>query len=463
VVENSFQIFNNAVQDRSSNKPSGLLEVLMWLNHVVSLNEQVMESQLVLNASNADLEQTIKAISVEKVSSHEAQARQKIRTILDNDPSEAVAIEALKLVSRLKDTDALDLVLTFLKDNDGNLDIQEQALKTLFAIDPNIENEKSREAILAFIRDSYISEYIKTFLFDEAYPDRFLWLKEFLESEYKDPQKDLEISDLEFLKVVSGLKPKIADFSDQLTEVFMFNQHDSYYKHAAIDVLNLYFPESGPIKKTVIDEYKAILEISPGVIEKSLIRKIENYTDEKKFPAWDTGGYLISDSLVLQKDQNLIRRCEISGSTMHFGKDQKPRCFENLGLDLSVDYFYNERGSLAAIKIKHQGCEYPFIVREGEQQHEHMDLYDYPDLKDSRKYPSMKLLASGKEAEKIFLYHDPQKITIFGDGRIQINEEGKIILLATNGSLLVSDDEHQGLKEFITTSGEYNYLEPVFN
>ncbi len=300
LFKNQFGVFTNT---KSSAEKKNLKQHkwLSWLEKIINVFTSIPSSK-----TSSATKQDLSALFAEddKVKKDIETTKAKLRKVLKDIDSNKDDVEllnhVLRLIAQFRDKEALADVAKILNE-DIDLSTKEHALETLITLDPNLENKKSREAILAFIRDSYTSEYIRPFLFDEAYPNRFLWLKEFIEAEYQDPQKDLEISDLEFLKVVSSLKPKIADFSDQLTEVFMFNQYDSYYKHAAIDVLNLYFPESGPIKKPVIEDYKVGLKIFPTPIEKSLIRKIENYTGDKKFPAWDSSGYLISDSTVLQK------------------------------------------------------------------------------------------------------------------------------------------------------------------
>jgi hypothetical protein len=391
--------------------------------------------------------------------------KSKLKTVVngyrydDDDPQELFTIKALNIISKLEATEFLPDLISLLLRGGNDSSIYEQVFETILALDPDLKDEKVRSGIVKFLEEDIYPHAVIKLIAENQETNSFAWLKERIEQRYSDPTLDLQLNDLKLLATLSILKPKIADYSEPLAEVFMMNQGDVAFQHAVIDVLNSYFPETGINFKPLIDDHVARLALSDNQSDQSLIRKMKHYTGEKSFPSWDTKGQLKSEFLDLQRQDSKPVLYKFGESTLTYDENGRPRSLKNQTRGLSVQYHYNDDESLKAILVKHKDQAYPFVL-DGDEIHAFSDLPSAPILCGKTSYPAMKLLDDEANQSGPFICHEPDEFVLYKDGCVQIDDDQKTIIVSPSGSVHVTDNALRGVREFITVGGDYYHLEP---
>ena len=399
--------------------------------------------------------------------------KEKLKSIINDEvldkenPNEQLILKALDIIVKLKDLDFLpDLIKRFIRGGDYQ-SVNDKVFQTLLELDPDFTNTDFRNAVITCLRTSPSEVQITKALSDSSNAKKFDWLKVFVEEQYSNKDKELQQEDLIFLYRVSGLKPKIADYSEQLAGVFMMNQGDDSFMHATIDVLNRYFYSTGNKYCNLIDDHIARISLSNQEVHKSLIRKMKHYIGVEQYPSWNSDDRLKSEFLDLSKKNSKPDLYRLGSTTLQYDETGKPKYLQNLVHELNVTYHYNN-GLLTGVLVKYQNVTYPFIL-EGDKVLSFADLPDNPMLYGKTSYPSMKLLdgranePTGYSINQPFVFREPGKFVLYPDGCIQIHDGQTTFIFSPIGSIHISHDDRIGFKEFITQSGDYHYLESNYN
>ncbi len=142
------KIFNAAINDPSDSK-APIVGVLQWLNEVLSIDF----AELALDKDTKEVIRTQMRLLAEeqidpKINTLEVLRRYAVKGI-DN-----IRIEALKVICRLEDKEAYPLVLESLRDSSNSQQLRNQALITLYGLDPSFKEKSTREIFEALINDS---------------------------------------------------------------------------------------------------------------------------------------------------------------------------------------------------------------------------------------------------------------------------------------------------------------------
>lgn len=144
------KIFNAAINDPSDSK-APIVGVLQWLNEVLSIDiAKLALDDSTREAIRTQMQVLAKEEQVDpKINTLELLRRYASKGIMDN-----IRIEALKVICKVEDKEAYPLVLESLKDSSNSQQLRNQALITLYGLDPSFKENSTREIFEALINDS---------------------------------------------------------------------------------------------------------------------------------------------------------------------------------------------------------------------------------------------------------------------------------------------------------------------